>query len=243
MRKYATNYLEGDDIADLQEQSQFQKETACKLFSEDVDNLVQKADFSYEYDPLAFSVRLGGMEQYGNLEVRYEWGNDTAGTENCWLELDNFYSCRIPSEPSVSDLDVWVSNGECEQHLQKFSASEVKWSDTETCIPEFVDAVRTTESDFAFSCLEDSCGVWISGVSAFEDTIITYKLNDSQNLEPMDGCYWDDTFPDNLQLGCSFPLEEMPDSVAVYVDLDGCVVYMNRIFKEYIEESQANNYP
>ena len=234
-------YLEGDEIADLQEQSQLQKEAACKTFSESVNNLIQKTDFSYEYDPLAFSVRLGVLEQFDDIKVRYEWGNDAAGTVNCWLGPDNSHYCGIPSESSEKDLDVWILNGECEQHLQKFSASEVNWSDTVTCIPEFVDAVRATEGDFAFSCSEDACWVWISGISAYEDATIAYKLNGSQDLEPMDDCYWDDNFPDNLQLGCRFLFEEIPDRVAVYVDLDGCVIYVNTIFKEFIEESQASN--
>jgi len=238
-------FLENDEIAEVKEQSRLQREAACSAFSDDLNNALQKTELSYEYDPLSFNFQIGGMEEYENLDIRYVWGNGVTGDDGyCWLAPDNIQFCSLPSEYSITDLDVWALSGECEQHLHTFDASDVNWSDYDTCKPEFTEAMRAIDTKFDYSCTEElqACGVWVSGLSEFDDPTIAYKLNGSQDLEFMSNCDWDvESNPEIQQLFCYFELEGIPDRVAVYVDLDSCPIYLGALHKKDIEDVMAYN--
>jgi hypothetical protein len=233
-------YYEKDAVAEMIVNSNQQMEDRGNTFSEDVNNAVQQNKVVFEYDPLMFLIQLGGLEQYEDIAVRYEWESGKSGEEYCELKGDGQYYCLIPSESTESGLDVWAKFYQYEQHLQTIDASEIDWSMNDICSSDFVEAMRLVNNEMTYVCTLDYCAIWVSGISAFEDAGMVYSLDGSQEKYAPSEREWDDTsFPGETNLACAIPFTETPDSISVYVDLNGCRFYVVTISREEIQESQA----
>ncbi|BBB47579.1 zinc-ribbon domain-containing protein [Pelolinea submarina] len=233
-------YLDAERIAGLQENSQQKRDVSCAAFSKDVEGLVQQAQWSYEYDPLYFKVRLDGLTQYETLAARYQWGDSTDGKISCIVEPNNQYFCDIPAEEPITDLDVWLESGGCEEHLQKFGATEIDWQNFETCSPDYLEAMQPVDGNFYYACATDYCYAWVPNISAFTNAVIAYRFDGEEELIYASDCEWGNSQEGVMELSCSILFDEVPEGVTLYVDNDGCLVNLGYLNKGQIETSQES---